>query len=64
MFYLPFQYIRFAPAQAFSGEYTLAGVSYTPQTVVLMALINVIVLGIIMFVFWRISVKKFCGVGT
>ena len=62
--YLPFQFTRFVPAQAFLGGYSLAGISLTPAGVMLYGLAYIVCLSAVTWCLWKLSVKRFCGVGT
>lgn len=63
-FFLPFQFVSYVPAQAFIGRYELAGVTLQPLETLLYGAFQVFVLYLVVLLFWRISVRKFCGVGT
>jgi ABC-2 type transport system permease protein len=63
-FFLPFQFVNYVPAQAFIGRYELAGITLTPTGILLYGVLQVAILFLIVLVCWRISVRKYCGVGT
>lgn len=63
-FFLPFQFISYVPARVFMGQYTLGGVTFLPQEILLYGLVQVLVLSAIVALLWKHSIKRFCGVGT
>lgn len=63
-FFLPFQFVSYVPAQAFIGRYTLAGITLAPAQIFLYGVLQVTLLFLIVLLCWRISIKKYCGVGT
>ena len=61
---LPFQFIAFVPARLFTGEYELAGVQMASTTVLAYGVAQASILFCLTLFMWRISVRRFCGVGT
>lgn len=64
MFFLPFQYTSYVPIMVFTGSYSLGGVTMSiPEIVGLQAVVLVLMIGLSEFIY-RISIKRFCGVGA
>ncbi len=62
-FFLPFQFMSYVPARIFMGDYLLAGVLFTPVEILMYGVVQIFALSIISVIFWKISLKRFHGVG-
>jgi ABC-2 type transport system permease protein len=64
LLFLPFQYVSYVPAMVYIGRYTLAGVSMPIPQIVGLQAIAVAVTAIISEYIYRLSMKRFTGVGA
>jgi ABC-2 type transport system permease protein len=64
LFFLPFQYVSYVPAMVFTGKYSLANISMPISHIVLIQAVAVIVTGILSEGVYRVSMKRFTGVGA
>jgi len=63
-FFLPFQFVAYVPATVFIGNYNLGGVIFSSFEIILYGLVQILILFLITLLLWKISIKRFCGVGT
>jgi len=63
-FWLPFQYVEYVPLQAFLGRYSLAGMTFPIWQVVLIQGAYCIAFTLLALLFWKISMKRYSGVGA
>lgn len=64
LLFLPFQYVSYVPAMVFIGHYTLGDVSMPVPQVVALQAIAVVVTALISKLVYRLSMKRFTGVGA
>ena len=64
MLFLPFQYVSYVPAMVFIGRYTLAGVSMPIPHIVGLQAIAVALTALFSEYVYRLSMKRFTGVGA
>lgn len=64
LFYLPFQFLTYAPIRVFIGHYELAGVSLPIPEVVGLQFLAVLVMYGVYRVLWHFGIKRFTGVGA
>lgn len=64
LFFLPFQYVSYVPAMVFTGQFSLAGISMTIPQIVGVQAIAVLVVALFSEVAYRLSIKRFTGVGA
>ena len=64
LFYLPFQFITYAPIRVFIGHYELAGVSLSIPEVVGLQFLAVLVMYGLYRLLWYFGIKRFTGVGA
>lgn len=64
LFFLPFQYTSYVPVMVYTGSYRLAGIEMgIPQIVGLQAAMLVVTILFSEFIY-RVSIRRFCGVGA
>lgn len=64
LFFLPFQYVSYVPAMVFTGEFTLGGIRMTIPQIVGIQAAAVLVMALFSEVLYRLSMKRFTGVGA
>ena len=64
MFYMPFQYITYVPAQIWLGDYRLGGIEYPIWQIVSIQAGYAVILFILIQVLYKMGIKKFTGIGT
>ncbi|NLZ44043.1 MAG: hypothetical protein GX894_04225 [Clostridia bacterium] len=64
LFYLPFQFITYAPIRVFIGHYELAGVRLAIPEVVGLQFLAVLVMYGVYRILWYFGIKRFTGVGA
>ncbi len=64
LFYLPFQFITYAPIRVFIGHYELAGVSLPIPEVVGLQFLAVLVMYGVYRTLWHFGIRRFTGVGA
>lgn len=64
LFFLPFQFITYAPIRVFIGSYELAGVKLTIPEVVGLQAVAVLMMYAIYKLLWHFGIKRFTGVGA
>lgn len=64
LFFLPFQYILYVPSMVCTGSYNLAGISMGLPQIVGIQAIAVILTALFSELLYRLSIKRFTGVGA
>ncbi len=64
LFFLPFQFITYVPTRVFIGSYELAGISMSIPSIVGMQGIYIFLLFVLTYILWKVSIKRFTGVGV
>jgi ABC-2 type transport system permease protein len=64
LLFLPFQYVSYVPAMVYIGRYTLADVSVPIPHIVGLQAVAVIVTALFSELVYRLSMKRFSGVGA
>lgn len=64
LFFLPFQYISYVPTMVFTGKYTLGNISLSIPQIVGIQAIAVLVTALVCEILYKISMKRFTGVGA
>jgi ABC-2 type transport system permease protein len=64
LFFLPFQYAMYVPVRVFTGNYELAGWSFTLPQIVSIQALAVVSMFFITELLWRLGVRRFTGVGV
>ena len=63
-FFLPFQYITYVPVMVFTGQYTLAGISFSIPDIVGFQTLAVLVMALFSEGLYGFAMKRFTGVGA
>lgn len=63
-FILPFQYVSYAPARVYIGEYELAGIRLDPPAVVGLQACAAAAVALLMLALYRAALRRFTGVGV
>lgn len=64
LFYLPFQFITYAPIRVFIGHYELAGITLPIPQVVALQFLAVVLMFLLSRILWYFGIKRFTGVGA
>ncbi|HEY8392798.1 MAG TPA: ABC-2 family transporter protein [Capillibacterium sp.] len=64
LFYLPFQFITYAPIRVFIGHYELAGITLPIPQVVALQFLAVVLMFLLSRLLWYFGIKRFTGVGA
>lgn len=64
LFFLPFQFLAYVPAQAFIGTYSIAGMNIHPMYIIWVGLLHCLFWASVSAVLWRLALRKFHGVGA
>ena len=64
LFFLPFQYVAYVPAMVATGSYTLAGISMPLYAIVGLQACATLAAALVSEFLYRVSVKRFTGVGA
>lgn len=64
LFFLPFQYVSYVPAMVYTGTYRLADISVSIPGIVLIQAVAVVLTALLSERVYRVSIKRFTGVGA
>lgn len=64
LFFLPFQYVSYVPAMVFTGKFSLAGITMTIPQIVGIQAVAVLAVALFSEAVYRLSIKRFTGVGA
>lgn len=64
LFFLPFQYISYVPAMVFTGSYQLAGITMSLPMIISLQAVALLLVMLLSELLYRLSMKRFTGVGA
>ena len=64
LLFLPFQYVTYVPIMVYIGKYNLAGITMSIPEIVGMQAIAVLTIALFSELVYRMSMKRFTGVGA
>ena len=64
LFFMPFQYVSYVPSMVYTGSYTLAGLVLPIPVILCIQALAVLLTALLSEWFYRVSIRRFTGVGA